>query len=69
MTLPVSINNLVHYIYDNFAGITVQFTQSTYSTSEISRQIVIGLQLDGGSFVSPSIVNVTVTAIPITAMG
>ena len=47
----------------------MEFAQSMYSGTEISRQIVVGLRLDGGSFVSPSIVNVTVTAIPISAMG
>ena len=47
----------------------MEFTQSTYSVTEFSRQIIIGLQLDGGSFDSPSIVNVTVTALPRSATG
>ena len=47
----------------------MEFNQPTYSATEFSRQIVIGLQLDGGSFVSPAIVNVTVTALPRSATG
>lgn len=47
----------------------MEFTQSQYSGTEISRQIVVGLRLVGGTFVNPSTLNVTVNAIPRTANG
>ena len=55
--------------YNFFIGITVEFSESMFSSSEFSGEIVVGLQLDGGRFVSPSIVNVTVTATPRSATG
>ena len=47
----------------------MEFTESMYSGSEFSGEIIMDLQLDGGRFVSPSVVNVTVTATPRSATG
>ena len=47
----------------------MKFTQSQYTGTEISRQMVVGLELDGGTFVNPSTLNVTVTATPRSALG
>ena len=47
----------------------MKFTQSQYTGTEISRQMVVGLELDGGTFVNPSNFNVTVTATPRSALG
>lgn len=47
----------------------MKFSQAQYFGTEISRQIVVGLQLDGGFFVNPSAINVTVTNIFRTATG
>ena len=52
-----------------FIGIMVEFSQSMFSGSEFTGEIVMALQLVGGCFVSPSIVNVTVTATPRSATG
>ena len=57
-------------MYFNYCvGISVNFSQSVYVGTEISRQIVVGLQLVGGTFVNPSTVNVTVAAFSRSATG
>lgn len=57
------------FCFNNLTGISVRFTQSQYTGTEFSRQLVVGLQLDGGTFVNPSTLNVTVTATPRSALG
>lgn len=47
----------------------MRFTQVQYSGTEISRRVVVTLELVGGVFVSPDFVNVTVSAVARSATG